>query len=132
MRKPRGGIDATTETAVREILKSKAEARIYLYLLRHQGARSDDIVKGTKLHPSTVRELLSKMHGQRLIFRKKLKNDSIGKNPYAYHAVAPLKLLQSYVDEIEYQLTKIANLATSSEGHQRVVKISIHERGGGL
>jgi len=131
MQKADSRIDSTTEKAVRDIFKSKAEARIYLFLLRHQGARSEEIIKGTKLHPSTVRELLSKMYSQHRIYRKKLKNESIGKNPYLYHAVPPLHLLQSYVDQIEYQLTKIANLAVSGKGHQRIVKIIIREQGGG-
>ena len=87
-------IDKNTERAVYELLKSRAESRIYIYLLRKNGARSEEIIKGTKLHPSTVRELLSKMHGQKLIYREKLKNDSIGKNPYLYRAVSPVKLLQ--------------------------------------
>jgi predicted transcriptional regulator len=96
-------IDKNSERAVHELLKSKAESRIYIYLLRKNGARSEE-------HPSTVRELLSKMHGQQLIYREKLKNDSIGKNPYFYRAVSPVKLLQKKAKEIEDRLNRIANL----------------------
>ena len=88
--------DKSIEKAVNDILKSRARSRIYIYLLRKNGARSEEIIKGTRLHPSTVRETLSKMHYQKLIFRKKIKNDSIGKNPYIYYAISPLELLKKY------------------------------------
>jgi len=121
-------IDKTTEKAIRDILRSRAKTRIYLYLLKVNGARSDEIIKGTRLHPSTVRELLSKMHDQRLIFRQKLKNDSIGKNPYEYRAIPPIKLLKKYAQEIEDRLNRIANLSnrTLSKNNQ-YVEIKIYE-----
>ena len=131
MRESKIQIDRSTEKAVREILKSKAEARIYIYLLRKNGARSEEIIKGTKLHPSTVRELLSKMHSQKLIYREKLKNDSIGKNPYLYRAVPPVKLLQKYASEMESRLNKLINLARK-DGSSRYVKIKIYDRVGGI
>ena len=121
-------IGKSIERAVNDILKSKAESRIYLYLLRKDGSRSEDIIKGTKLHPSTVRELLSKMYAQKLISREKLKNDSIGKNPYLYRAVSPTKLLQKYAKDIEDRLNKIANLTGRKGGSTKYVKIEIYER----
>lgn len=128
MSKPRLCIDKSAEKAVHEILKSKAEARIYIYLLRKNGAVSENIIKGTKLHPSTVRELLSKMHDQKLIYREKLKNDSIGKNPYLYRAVSPIKLLQKYAKEMEGRLNKIANLTGKKDRNTKYVRIKIYER----
>ena len=121
-------MDKSAERAVRDILKSKAEARIYIYLLRKNGAISEDIIKGTKLHPSTVRELLSKMFDQKLIFREKLKNDSIGKNPYLYRAVSPIILLQKYTKEMENRLNKLANLTDKDDRNSRYVRIKIYER----
>jgi predicted DNA-binding transcriptional regulator len=121
-------VDKNAEKAINDILKSKAEARIYIYLLRKNGAISEDIIKGTKLHPSTVRELLSKMYDQKLIFREKLKNDSIGKNPYLYKAVSPIKLLQKYTKEMEGRLSRLANLAGRTDQQSRFVKIKIYER----
>ena len=121
-------IDKNTERAVYELLKSRAESRIYIYLLRKNGARSEDVIKGTKLHPSTVRELLSKMHGQKLIYREKLKNDSIGKNPYFYRAVPPVKLLQRKAKEIEDRLNKIVNLSDIKNDNTKYVKIKIYKR----
>ena len=121
-------IDKTTERAVHDILKSQAEARIYLYLLRKRRARSEDIIRGTKLYPSTVRELLSKMYTHKIISREKLKNGSIGKNPYLYYAVPPRKLLQKYVIELEGTLNKIAHLTKESDNDTKYVQIIIHEK----
>ncbi len=122
--------DRSIEKAVREILKSRARSRIYIYLLRKNGAKSERIIKGTRLHPSTVRETLSKMYEQGLIYRKKIKNDSIGKNPYIYYAISPVKLLKRYASEIEDRLNKIASLAVSTDKSMdtRHVRIKIIER----
>jgi len=123
-------IDKTTEGAIRDILRSRAKTKIYVFLLKKNGARSEEIIKGINLHPSTIRELLSKMHEQRLIFREKLKNQSIGKNPYFYRAVPPVKLLQRYTKDLEEKLNKLANLSTSSpkeKKNNRYVKIKIYE-----
>ena len=62
--------DKSIKKAVHDILKSRARSRIYIYLLRKDGARTEQIIKGVHLHPSTVRETLSKMHEQNLIYRK--------------------------------------------------------------
>ena len=122
--------DKTIEKAVSDILKSRARSRIYIYLLRKNGAKSEQLIKGTRLHPSTVRETLSKMYEQGLIYRKKIKNDSIGKNPYMYYAISPIKLLKRYASEVEDRLNKIASLAVSTDksidtGH---IRIKIIER----
>lgn len=128
MGRPRLHIDKSTEKAVHEILKSRAESRIYIYLLRKNGAISDEIIKGTKLHPSTVRELLSKMHDEKLIYREKLKNDCIGKNPYFYRAASPIKLIQKHVKEIEKRLNKLANLTDKRDGKSDYVRIKIFRK----
>ncbi len=128
MQTTRMRVDKNAEKAINDILKSKAEARIYVYLLRKNGAVSEDIIKGTKLHPSTVRELLSKMHDKKLIFREKLKNDSIGKNPFLYKAVSPIKLLQKYTKEMEGRLSRLANLTGRNDQQSRIVRIKIYER----
>ena len=117
------------EQAVQEILKSRATSRIYLYLLRKNGAKADQIIKGAHLHPSTVRELLAKMYDQKLIYRKKIKTDNIGKNPYIYYSISPLLLIKRYSKEIEDRLNKIARLANSTEKDENFnpVKIKISE-----
>ena len=122
-----GKIDKNTEHAIIEILKSPARSRIYIYLLRKNGAKTEQIIKGTHLHPSTVRETLSKMYDQKLIYRKKIKNDSIGKNPYIYYSIPPVKLIKKYANEIEDKLNKIANLTFSKKTNFRPVKINIKE-----
>ena len=133
MRKTWNIRDKSAESAVREILKSQARSRIYIFLLRKGKAKTEQIIKGSRLHPSTVRETLSKMYDQRLINRKKIRNDSIGKNPYIYYAIPPVKLLKRYANEIEDRFNKIANLDSSLDKTKRCksIKIKIYERGGG-
>jgi predicted DNA-binding transcriptional regulator len=129
MKKARSPIDKNIETAVHELLDSRAESRIYVYLLRKNRARSDEIIRGTKLHPSTVRELLSKMYDNKIIFREKIKTDRIGKNPYLYGAVSPIQLLQRRVKIIESRLNTIANLTGKPNGN-KYVQITIDNQEG--
>ena len=131
MSRLRSPIDKNIQTAVNELLDSRAESRIYVYLLRKKGARSDEIIRGTKLHPSTVRELLSKMHDNKIISRQKIKTKTIGKNPYLYDAVSPILLLKRRVKTIETRLNKIMNLAGRTNGNKHV-QITIDNRGGNL
>ena len=122
--------DKNIESAIQEILKSTSRAKIYLYLLKNKEAKTEDIIKGTKLHPSTVRETLSKMNKQKLIYRKKLKTDTIGKNPFIYYAIPPIDLLKKYTNEIEEKLNKIANLSYSkyAKNNSNKVRIKILEK----
>jgi predicted DNA-binding transcriptional regulator len=129
MKKTRSPINKNIETAVHELLDSRAESRIYIYLLRKNRARSEEIIRGTKLHPSTVRELLSKMYDNKVIFREKIKTDRIGKNPFLYGAVSPVILLQRRVKIIESRLNKIANLTGKSNGN-KYVQIILDNPGG--
>jgi predicted DNA-binding transcriptional regulator len=129
MKKARSPIDKNIETAVHELLDSRAESRIYVYLLRKNRARSEEIIRGTKLHPSTVRELLSKMYDNKIIFREKIKTDRIGKNPYLYGAVSPIQLLQRRVKIIESRLNTIANLTGKPNGN-KYVQITIDNQEG--
>jgi predicted DNA-binding transcriptional regulator len=131
MSRSRSPINKNIETAVNELLESRAESRIYVYLLRKNGARSDEIIRGTKLHPSTVRELLSKMYDNKIVYREKIKTETIGKNPYLYGAISPIILLQRRVKVIESRLNKIANLAGKTNGN-KYVQITIDHQGGKL
>ena len=117
------------EKTVYDILKSRSRSRIYVYLLRTNGAKTEEIIKGTKLHPSTVRETLSKMYTQDLIYRRKLKNDSIGKNPYVYYSIPPVELLRRHKTEIEDRLNQLASIAfsKSERKHKRTIQIKILE-----
>lgn len=115
------------ESLVQDILKSRAQSRIYLFLLRKNAAKTSDIINGTRLHPSTVRETLVKMHAKKLIFRKKQRNDNIGKNPFTYSPLPPVELLKRYVSDLEMKLNDLAMLAmkNSSTSSKNVVKIKI-------
>ena len=118
------------ESLVQDILKSQAQSRIYLFLLRKNGAKTEDIIKGTRLHPSTVRETLVKMHAKKLIFRKKQKNDNIGKNPYTYFPLPAVKLLKRYASDLETKLNNLASLSmkTAASKKANIVKINIIDR----
>ena len=120
--------DKNIEKTVNEILKSRSRSRIYVYLLSKNGAKTEEIIKGTKLHPSTVRETLSKMYDQQLIFRRKMKNNSIGKNPFVYYPIPPIELLKRYANDIEERLNKLANLTSRKKIRNfKPVKIKIQE-----
>jgi predicted DNA-binding transcriptional regulator len=118
------------EQAVQDILKSRARTRIYVYLIRNSGSRTEQIIYGTKLHPSTVRETLSKMYDQKLITRKKVKNDNIGKNPYLYYPISPMDLLKKHTQEMEERLNKLASITFSKKERKkyRPIRIKIFER----
>jgi predicted transcriptional regulator len=118
------------ESLIQDILKSRAQSRIYLFLLRKNGVKTQDIIKGTNLHPSTVRETLVKMYNKKLIFRKKQKNDNIGKNPYTYFPLPPIKLLKRYTTELEMRLNHLATLSMTKndEKSTSLVKINIIDR----
>lgn len=122
--------DKNLEQIVNDILKSRARSRIYVFLIRKNGAKTEEIIKGTKLHPSTVRETLSKMYDENQIYRVKIKNDSIGKNPYMYYPIPPIELLKRHAHEIEDRLNKLASLASLKEKsrNHRPVRIKIYER----
>jgi predicted transcriptional regulator len=129
MWRTRNSRDKNIEKTLHEILKSRARSRIYVYLLNRNGAKTEEIIKGTNLHPSTVRETLSKMFEQDLIFRRKMKNDSIGKNPFLYYPIPPIELLKRYANEIEDRLNKLAKLASQNKAKNfKPVKIKIQER----
>ena len=65
-----------------------------------------------------------------IFYREKLKNDSIGKNPYFYRAVSPVKLLQKKAKEIEDRLNRIANLTGKKDKDTKYVRIKIYKRDG--
>jgi len=117
--------DKHLEQIVNDILKSRARSRIYVYLLRKNGAKTEEIVKGTKLHPSTVRETLSKMYDENIIFRRKLVNDNIGKNPFVYYPIPPIELLKRHTNEIEERLNKLALLGLKKNKSKRFRPIRI-------
>jgi len=90
-----------------DMFKSKVKARIYTLLLRKKHATSEEIAKYTGFYPSTVREALSEMFEQKLVYRKKIKKDSKGKNPYVYYPTPPLKVLREYIKDIENKFNRI-------------------------
>ena len=49
--------DKSVENAVREILKSGARSRIYTFLLRKDGVRTEQIIKGTHSERNTIQNV---------------------------------------------------------------------------
>ena len=129
MRKAGSTEQSHLEKTVLEILKSKAQSKIYLFLLNCKEAKTDDIIKGTHLHPSTVREALVKMHKEQLLIRRKLKNDAIGKNPFLYSPIPPFQLFRKYAAEIEHRLNSLALFSLKEHRRQRLnpIKITISD-----
>jgi hypothetical protein len=70
------------------------------------------------------------MYDQKIIYRNKIKNDSIGKNPFIYYAIPPVQLLKKYTREIEDKLNKIANLSSRKNDTKKFnhVKIKIYDK----
>ena len=130
MRKTWNLSDNLLESTIQDILRSQAQSRIYIFLLRKRKARTEDIIHGTRLHPSTVRESLSRMYDNKLVFREKLKNNNIGKNPYLYFPLPAIQLLKRYAKQIEDRLNHIALLGTerrTKDTSFQHVKISIND-----
>jgi hypothetical protein len=68
------------------------------------------------------------MYNKKIIYREKIKTDTIGKNPYLYTAISPVILLQRRVKIIETRLNTIANLTSKTNGNKRV-QITIDYQG---
>ena len=113
------------EKTIHEILKSKAQSKIYLFLLRKNNVKTEDIIKGTRLHPSTVRETLVKMHSKHIIQREKIKNNSIGKNPYVYSPIPPVLLIRKYVEDMEHRLNNLVSLSGKQQKNKETHSIHI-------
>jgi len=129
MRKIASFSDKSIEKTVHDILRSRARSQIYIYLLKKSCAKTEQIIKGTRLHPSTVRETLSEMYDQKLIFREKIKNGVIGKNPFMYYPISPIELLKKHASDMEKRLNRLVNLTYSKNktNNCSCVKIDIQE-----
>ena len=118
--------DSQLEKTIHEIIQSKAQSKIYLFLLRKHHSKTEDIIKGTRLHPSTVREALVRMYKKQLILREKIKNDSIGKNPYVYAPLPPILLIKKHIEELEQRLNTIVNVSLGNKQDSSAHNIQIN------
>jgi len=126
MRKAGNTTENQLEKTIRDIIKSKAQSSIYLFLLRKNTGRTKDIIKGTRLHPSTVREALVEMHKNQLIRREKIRNDTIGKNPYIYSPLPPVLLIKKYIQDMEHRLNNLVHLTESQNRNKHLPSIEIN------
>jgi hypothetical protein len=69
------------------------------------------------------------MYANKIIYREKIKTETIGKNPYLYRAISPVILLQRRVKVIETRLNTIANLTGKTNGNKYVQITIDHQRG---
>lgn len=118
------------DNLIEKIFQSKAKSRVYLFLLLNDGATSEEIVKGTQLHPSTVRDILSKLSDQKIITHEKLKTKKIGKNPYLYHAIPVEELLQKHIQELRREVSKAKQLTFLIKSNHQSQNSYQHSRGG--
>ena len=124
--------ESQLEKTIQEIIQSKAQSKIYLFLLRKHHCKTEDVIKGTRLHPSTVRDALVRMYKNQLIFREKIKTDSIGKNPYVYVPIPPILLIKKHIEELEQRLNSIVNVSFGKKQDTSVhtVQININKQEG--
>ncbi|RLF30428.1 MAG: TrmB family transcriptional regulator [Thermoplasmata archaeon] len=92
-----------------DIFESRVKAKIYLYLLRREHDTSENIITYTGFYPSTVRKALFEMFEQNIVYRKKVKKNSKGNNPYTYYPVSPIKILRKYTKNIESKFNSVIN-----------------------
>jgi predicted transcriptional regulator len=92
------------------ILDTETRARIYVFLRQQPHSTSEEIADGTGLYPSTVREALAELHGERKVARRKRENGGAGNNPYEYTAMAPSDLVTGVVEDVQTELNTVFNL----------------------
>jgi len=87
---------------------TEIKAKIYLYLRKAGKSRAEDIVKGTGLYITSVREALAEMHESGILRREKVgKSGTAGKPPYVYEAISPKELIEKMSSDIQEKLSKI-------------------------
>lgn len=92
------------------LLDTETRARIYVFLRQHPNATSDEVADGTGLYPSTVREALAELHEDGTVSRRKREASGAGNNPYEYEAIAPSKLVEGVVEQVQSELNTVFNL----------------------
>ncbi len=115
MKRRWGREDQKIELILEDILRSRAKSRMYLYLLKNKGAETSDIINETKLHPSTVREILPQMYNEGIITREKTSRGGVGKNPYRYYPLNPIQLFKKYILEIEERLNNVIQFSSEDK-----------------
>ena len=92
------------------VLDTETRARIYVSLRQNPHSTSDEIADETGLYPSTVREALAELHGERKVERQKRESSGAGNNPYEYTAILPSDLVSGIVGDMQSELNTLFNL----------------------
>ncbi|MBI4362633.1 MAG: transcriptional regulator [Euryarchaeota archaeon] len=86
---------------------TEIKAKIYIYLRKAGKSTAEDIVNGTGLYITSVREALADMHKTGVVKREKVAKKGAGKPPYTYEAIAPRDLIEKMSEDIQEKLSHI-------------------------
>ncbi|MEM3086899.1 MAG: helix-turn-helix domain-containing protein [Halobacteria archaeon] len=86
---------------------TEIKAKIYIYLRKAGKSTAEDIVKGTNLYITSVREALAEMTRAGVVKRSKLPKSGAGKPPYVYEAIPPRDLIETMAAPIQEKLSQI-------------------------
>jgi sugar-specific transcriptional regulator TrmB len=95
-------VDILTEFWFTEI-----KAKIYVYLRKAGPSTAEDIVKGTGLYITSVREALSDLNKKEIVVRQKVQKKGAGKPPYVYEAIPPRELIEKMGQDLQEKLSRI-------------------------
>ena len=86
---------------------TEIKAKIYIYLRKAGKSTAEEIVKGTGLYITSVREALAELHETGIVRREKVRKNGAGKPPYLYEAISPGELIDKMSHDIQDKLSKI-------------------------
>lgn len=86
---------------------TEIKAKIYIYLRKAGKSTAEDIVKGTGLYITSVREALAEMTRSNVVKRTKLPKSGAGKPPYVYEAISPRDLIETMAGTVQDKLNQI-------------------------
>jgi len=86
---------------------TEIKAKIYIYLRKAGKSTAEDVVKGTSLYITSVREALAEMTRSNVVKRTKLPKSGAGKPPYVYEAISPRELIEAMAGTIQDKLNQI-------------------------
>lgn len=86
---------------------TEIRAKIYLFLRKAGASTAEEIVKGTGLYITSVREALAQMSRAGVVKRSKMAKSGAGKPPYIYEAIPPRDLIEVMSGTIQDKLSKI-------------------------
>ena len=96
-------IDKGLMDILKFFLDTESKIKIYLYLLKKGNSTYDSIAEGTSIYPSMCRESLSSMEQMKVV-------EKTQEDPEKYAAVAPSKLVDLKIGQLEKELNDFLKL----------------------